>query len=425
MSDLTRFADHCREMATAEHKPACPSLSRPRPIWVPDWIDDQGVHHGEHLSGYLVPPPCEGCVTDAERALWTRLAAEVEDYLTERSDAVRGEQVSEPTTEYEPDAVTKVSRDLTAIEDMAAALPEQAVHKANDHEIPGGLAMVSLAPVASPASWEAGIEAIEAAWWDDPMSTHEDRPNLDAIEDDWEPPLQTLCFWSEQWRREHGNEYGRRPTIASEANYIRFCLGWAWDNEPHFEDMARDINQARLRMENLLYAGRRATRTRVPCNNPGCEKKPMLVKIWGNADVQDRYRCLGCRKWYDDDDFRKAYAAQLRSQGAAKYVPLLDAVGTLKALGRAERTIRKWLAPAEHIADRCLVCGAEYEPSEYAACPAETDDDEECGGLLAPVHEDREVVEGYCELGTRRRYAWWPDLWRLHLTTETRKRESA
>ncbi|WP_418061744.1 hypothetical protein [Pimelobacter simplex] len=71
----------------------------------------------------------------------------------------------------------------------------------------------------------------------------------------------------------------------------------------------------------------------------------------------------------------------LRSEGAEKWIPQADAIGTLKAQGRAERTIRKWLADGEG--------------------------------------------ESYCDPVTHDVYCWWPSLWRKHLMTKTRERKTA
>lgn len=272
-------------------------------------------------------------------------------------------------TTHEPDAVTKVARNLSAIEDMTAALLTQAVHKANDRMMPGGAAMVSLASVANQEAWEHIFEAAE--------HNGRDVTHVEEEDDTWEPPLQTLCFWSEQWRKEHGYELDQRPTIASEANFIRWCLNWAWDNEPHFEDFARDVHRARMRLENVLYDGRRAERTRVVCDR--CEPGPRLLKVYGDTEADDRWKCPACKHRFDLDDFGRAHAAQLRSQGAERFVNLRDAIGTLKAQGRPERTIRKWF--------------------------------EEC------------QVEAWCDPVTREVRVWWPDLWRLHCATQTRKRD--
>lgn len=283
-------------------------------------------------------------------------------------------------TEMKPevDPVTKVARDLSAIEDLACHLEAQAIAKANDREMPGGAAMVALAGVANLEAWSNLVDtALRLAY-----EAGEEPPELDD-EDGYEPPLQTLCFWSEQWRREQGAEYGQRPTISSEANFLRYLLGWAWDNEAKWDDFARDIRKARVRLENTLYAGRRVERVRVPCDNPECETKPRLIVTRGEAidGSQDRHKCPACKKRYDDDDYRKAYAKQLRSQGAERYVPIVDAVATLRAQGRPERTIRKWLAECE--------------------------------------------AHAWCDPVTREQWVWWPDLWRLHLTTKTRNRQSA
>lgn len=63
MSDLTAFRDHARGMAKAVHRPDCLVRSAP-------WLK-------------AVPTAgCTGCVTDDDRALWKRLAAETDAYLS-------------------------------------------------------------------------------------------------------------------------------------------------------------------------------------------------------------------------------------------------------------------------------------------------------------------------------------------------------
>lgn len=83
---LERYRDHCRRMSEAQHKPECPSLTAREPYW------DQWEHVQDNCgqTTCLVwrgpkpkwePPGCDGCMTDAERALFARLAGEVDDYL--------------------------------------------------------------------------------------------------------------------------------------------------------------------------------------------------------------------------------------------------------------------------------------------------------------------------------------------------------
>lgn len=78
MSDLSRFRDHCAAMSTADHKPECGVLRNWREIR-PD-------------------PDCTGCLTGTERALFARLAAEVDDYRTPHVDLF-GELTDEPMEE--------------------------------------------------------------------------------------------------------------------------------------------------------------------------------------------------------------------------------------------------------------------------------------------------------------------------------------
>lgn len=61
MSDLDQFRDHCRKMATAEHRGDCTAKAMSR------WGDR--VHPD---------PDCPGCLTDDDRALFALLADEVE-----------------------------------------------------------------------------------------------------------------------------------------------------------------------------------------------------------------------------------------------------------------------------------------------------------------------------------------------------------
>jgi hypothetical protein len=83
MSDLTTFRDHARKMSTAEHKPECegdPGCA---------WTYRPPCGFGTCGDGCKAPtterprpdPNCPGCVTDADRALWTRLADETDAYL--------------------------------------------------------------------------------------------------------------------------------------------------------------------------------------------------------------------------------------------------------------------------------------------------------------------------------------------------------
>lgn len=80
------YAEHARRMATAEHTPECvekrrDALRKAGPKWDVNY-DDAGDPVSLSWLGTVPPPnPCPGCVTDAERDLWARLADEAEAYL--------------------------------------------------------------------------------------------------------------------------------------------------------------------------------------------------------------------------------------------------------------------------------------------------------------------------------------------------------
>ncbi len=80
---VERFRDHCRRMAESEHKPECPSLGSPsHPVWVGVYEQDDGIPSAMRLVGFTPDPPkCDGCMSDADRALFARLATEATMYL--------------------------------------------------------------------------------------------------------------------------------------------------------------------------------------------------------------------------------------------------------------------------------------------------------------------------------------------------------
>lgn len=295
----------------------------------------------------------------------------------------------EPIHEVQVSPVVKVARDLREIVEMCGHLDDQAEHKANaridGHVLPGGLATVAAAGVANIEAWQFKYDAAEAWNAANPHKVPRPTDHIEDEDDTWEPPLQTLCFWSEQWRAEHGAEYDIRPTVASEANFIRWALDWAWDHEPRFDDFAKDVRRARVRIENVLYAGNRAERTRVVCDRADCETPRRLIRKYGFAEdgSDDWWRCPSCKARYDAEGVQKAHAHMLRSEGAERWVEQIDAIGTLKAQGRSEKTVRAWLA------------------SEAIA------------------------VSSFCDPITHQVWVWWPDLWTKHLTAPTRNRTSA
>lgn len=261
---------------------------------------------------------------------------------------------------------TAVAVDLRAIRGMAARLEARAVDLAGG-DLPGGDATVNLAGVADLAIWRRRTELREEAGTYD-VGTYEDPDEL------W-PPLQMLAFWSEAWRIELGHDHDDprwRPTLASEAAFLANAdvLEWAWNNEPHFDDFARDVATARRKLEVILRDGEQVDRVQVTCDGAmGEPHEPRrLMLVYGRTPEDDRWKCPACRYRYDADAFNRLRAVQ---SNAARYIPLADAVRILDGFGVPEGRVRKW---------------------------AEVD--AEAGA--------------WCEVDTRRVMTWWPAMWRRH-----------
>lgn len=249
--------------------------------------------------------------------------------------------------EVQAGPVVKVAQDLTAIQNMCAELDDQAEHKATARidgtVLPGGFAMVALANVANLEAWERKYEFRE----------HVGRDTTHILDEDdvWEPPLQTLCFWSEQWRAEHGNEYGMRPTVRTEAAYIKALLNWAWENELAWDDFAKDIKAARRRMENVLYSGERAEQGS-PCLYDECKGARLSRKLEPCRDEQGgkswrwtKWHCPRCkRKWSEDEYSRMLVAATEATKMEVIEGQVWCSVDyAARMIGRAESTIRVWV----------------------------------------------------------------------------------
>lgn len=225
---------------------------------------------------------------------------------------------------YEPQAgpVVEVARNLSEIERLADALEAQAIAQATDRLMPGGAAMVALGPVANLEAWQNRVDTALRMAYENGLTL----PTIDDDSDD-EPPLQTLLFWSEEWRREHGYELdGRLPSLSSEAAFLRWALNWAWDNEVKFDDFAKDVRATRARLENLLHAGRRSDRgvqcfdCQVDLIRPSrdlqtirhCDGHDGVCTIphrhcpHDRGGLADEWVCPSCERRYDEDSYRRA-----------------------------------------------------------------------------------------------------------------------
>lgn len=268
--------------------------------------------------------------------------------------------------------VVKVAQDLTEIESLHAALMVQAIHKASARidgtSLPGGDAMVALGNVGSPAEW---AELIAAAEFQHLAAC----PKLDhtrcryaehaSDEDGSEPILQTLLFWSEAWRQEHGYPLdARRPSVVTEVRFIRWALEWAWSTLPEWDDFAKDVESARTRLENLLLAGERAERG-APCMYEACrggrlvrkivpKRGPDGNKVWEFSD----WHCPRCKRTWDE----KRYASMVTAaHEATKFEDIDGEVWcsmdyAARRVDRSAKTIETWANRGE-LSVVCLVAG--------------------------------------------------------------------
>lgn len=265
-------------------------------------------------------------------------------------------------TEAQAAPVVRVAQDLTAIADLCDRLLTQAVHTANDRELPGGEAMVALGPVADPSQY---AENVEAAEW-----RHEANPRrwpdatLDLSHEDYDDEmgaiLWTLWYWSSQWRTERGYPLeNRKATVESEASFIRNSLTWAWDglDVPEWEAFADDVKGARLRLENILSEGMRAQHG-VPCFDCGVDlvrysDEPREVNrceghdgvcYWphkfcphNRGGLLDEWVCPKCRRLYDVESYHRAVAWAHRL-----HADYLTADQIYQQYGIKPGTLRQW-----------------------------------------------------------------------------------
>lgn len=96
MTDLDTFRTWCATMATAEHRPECCRCGHvwccgclDHPAGKPwGWAMQRWEEHAETCPGNPSAPACPGCVTDADRAPFAALAAEIDAYRAAGPDVV-------------------------------------------------------------------------------------------------------------------------------------------------------------------------------------------------------------------------------------------------------------------------------------------------------------------------------------------------
>lgn len=269
------------------------------------------------------------------------------------------------------DMVT-VARNLREIERLANELQAQAIADSRSRLMPGGRAMVAMAPVANLEAWEnlnaatdraAGRSTVAALTGIGKAYTSDEDEDPEKA---W-PPFQMLVFWSEGWRSETGTEYDDerwKPTIQSEASFLRHALEWAWDNEAQWDDFAKDVATAKTKLENILSEGERAERG-VPCWYEECKGVNLVRKIQPKRDKDGHkvwelsdWHCPKCHRSWDEDAYARMVTA---GNEAAKVVTIGDETWVsvdyaARKFKRTVKTIRTWVNRG-HVATSCVIAG--------------------------------------------------------------------
>jgi hypothetical protein len=252
-------------------------------------------------------------------------------------------------------SMSEVATNLRKIEDMAQRLEQRAVDRAGAKEMPGGDAMVALAGVGSIRDWTRRIEIAEE---------HEDYPDISNEDpDEFWPALQVLWWWSEDYRQQLNHDYDDprwRPTLISEAAFLRNhdVAEWIWNNEPKYDDYAKDVERAKTKLENILIEGDRSEKTPVVCDR--CADKRSLVKVYGDDEGADRWKCMGCKHLFTLEELDDARATQMRRSEPREWVSRAEAIGLLRDMGHQRRTAAALVDAPEALGWRSEISRVRY-----------------------------------------------------------------
>jgi hypothetical protein len=256
------------------------------------------------------------------------------------------------------DPTINVRRDLSEVIRLAEMLEDQAFHMANDRQFPGGDALAMLAPVANLEAWANKLDAAEQRWlnWLAGEGPKAPEPVRDDS-DEWEPPLQLLCFWTELWRMDLDQELDH-PTLQTEAEFLSRNITWVHDHEPRFDLFEQDVAKARRILENTLRDGERQ-QSGAPCVR--CRRPLIRDTDPKTGGLQDSWHCPNpdCRRTYTEEQYRNAVAAGY----ASLQIETLHDDSTwatieraAREVNRSARTVKTWVREGL-IRRMCLVLG--------------------------------------------------------------------
>lgn len=248
----------------------------------------------------------------------------------------------------EEDPLLSVSRDLSELEALSASLPGETVHRGVKADL-----MAMLGHVANLEAWGYIIDARD--------ERDLDTSHVDDHDADWEPPLQTLLWWSEQWRVEWGRETDQTHTVQTEAAFLRSVLQWAYDHEPRWVDFTRDVHRARYRLENSLRAGERDERG-VPCMYDDCGGVRLRRRLYRDGR-RWRHTDWFCprkpeaHRWDEDAYTRMVYAAHEATKTEDIHGEMWCTIEyAARKVARSYRTVQTWINQGM-VRKACIIAG--------------------------------------------------------------------
>ena len=205
----------------------------------------------------------------------------------------------------------RISQHLTAVTDLCEDLEAEAINRYDDHELPGGDAMVMLGPSANLEAWQSLVDAAEARYF---QALEEGREatwlEISDQDSDPAPPLLVLSTWEETIRNKRDQPTYLRPTMKSATKYLRDSTDWAIDNLPAVANLADELHQLRSRLESLLHDGHRDlfADEQVCCLRCGS----LLRRRMLDDGYEDQWWCYGCYRNLAPHEFYLAAAEAAR-----------------------------------------------------------------------------------------------------------------
>ena len=197
------------------------------------------------------------------------------------------------------ECVAVVREDLHTIAELCGALPEEVAHRGINGE-----AMMLLGPSADPEAWRNRA-----------MSAMRGRVDAAYLEDcrDEQHPTYVLGSWDQLWRDHLDHPTDLKATLSRLVDYLDGQLTYmSGQDEPPFEDFARDLRGCRGHLQRILGDQNQGDRANVGCFDCGGDLERRLT----TAGFEDVWTCRKCRRKYTQAEYNFALRANLEAATA-------------------------------------------------------------------------------------------------------------